>query len=167
VCSGAGSDPTLACGANRRHGLREQESCARRIQEGVDSDTPFSIVIVGGGAAGLAAAEMLRREGFSGPVTMVSADSDPPCDRPNLSKDFLAGTAPEDWIPLRPQEWYSQQQINLALNSRVISLDTNRKEIATQDGKTYPYEALLMATGADPVELPIGGAAPSQISYLR
>ena len=54
-----------------------------------------NIVIVGGGAAGLACAHELRRLGFTGSVTMLSADSDPPCDRPNLSKDYLAGTAPE------------------------------------------------------------------------
>ena len=63
--------------------------------------TPASVAIIGGGAAGLAAADMLRREGYAGPVTMISADDSPPCDRPNLSKDFLAGTAPDDWIPLR------------------------------------------------------------------
>ncbi len=62
---------------------------------------PTSVVIVGGGAAGLAAADMLRRRGYSGPLTMISADGDPPCDRPNLSKDFLAGTAQDEWIPLR------------------------------------------------------------------
>jgi apoptosis-inducing factor 3 len=128
---------------------------------------PSAIVIVGGGAAGLAAAEMLRREGYSGSLTMVSADADPPCDRPNLSKDFLAGTTPEDWIPLRPREWYSERQINLVLNSRVTSLDTKRKTITTDDGKTFPYEALLIATGADPVKLPIAGASLSQLSYLR
>src|SRR5689334_16366169 len=60
---------------------------------------PASVVIVGGGAAGLAAADMLRREGYSGALTIISADSDPPCDRPNLSKDFLAGTAQDEWIP--------------------------------------------------------------------
>src|SRR5437867_13121476 len=69
-------------------------------------DTPTSVVIVGGGGAGLAAADMLRREGYQGPVTIISADDSPPCDRPNLSKDFLAGTAPDDWIPLRAPEYY-------------------------------------------------------------
>ena len=128
---------------------------------------PSSIVIVGGGAAGLAAAEMLRREGYTGPVTMISADSAPPVDRPNLSKDYLAGTAPEEWIPLRPPEWYLEQKIDLMLNSRVVSLDTKQKKITTEDGKTYEFGALLLATGADPVKLPVEGASPSQIFYLR
>ena len=100
---------------------------------------PSSIIIIGGGAAGLAAADMLRRDGYSGPVTMISADSAPPCDRPNLSKDFLAGTAPEEWIPLRPPEWYSERKIDMVLNSRITSLDTTRKTISTEDGKTYAY----------------------------
>jgi NADPH-dependent 2,4-dienoyl-CoA reductase/sulfur reductase-like enzyme len=128
---------------------------------------PSSIIIIGGGAAGLAAADMLRREGYSGPLAMISADSAPPCDRPNLSKDFLAGTAPEEWIPLRPPEWYSERNIDLVLNSRATSLDTKQKKITTEDGKTYEYGALLLATGADPVELPLEGVTPSQILYLR
>jgi NADPH-dependent 2,4-dienoyl-CoA reductase/sulfur reductase-like enzyme len=128
---------------------------------------PSSIIIIGGGAAGLAAADMLRRDGYSGPLTMISADSAPPCDRPNLSKDFLAGSAPEDWIPLRPPEWYSKQNIDLVLNSRATSLDTKQKKISTEDGKTYEYSALLLATGADPVKLPLEGSTPSQILYLR
>ena len=128
---------------------------------------PSSIVIVGGGAAGLAAADMLRREGYSGPLTMISAESAPPCDRPNLSKDFLAGTAAEEWIPLRPPEWYSERNIDLVLNSRATSLDTKQKKMTTEDGKTYEYGAMLLATGADPVELPLEGASLSQILYLR
>ncbi len=128
---------------------------------------PSSIIIVGGGAAGLAAADMLRREGYGGPLTMISADNAPPCDRPNLSKDFLAGTAPEEWIPLRPPEWYSERKIDLVLNARATSLDTKQKKITTEDGKTYEYAALLLATGADPVELTLEGATPSQILYLR
>jgi NADPH-dependent 2,4-dienoyl-CoA reductase/sulfur reductase-like enzyme len=98
---------------------------------------------------------------------MIGADSAPPCDRPNLSKDFLAGTAPEEWIPLRPPEWYSERKIDLVLNSRVTSLDTTRNTISTEDGKTYDYGALLLATGSDPVKLPLEGANPSQVFYLR
>lgn len=128
---------------------------------------PSSMVIVGGGAAGLAAADMLRREGYSGPVTIISADSAPPCDRPNLSKDFLAGSAPDEWIPLRPPEWYAERKIDLILNSRVTSLDTKQKKVHTENGKTYEYGALLLATGADPVKLPVAGASSSQIFYLR
>jgi NADPH-dependent 2,4-dienoyl-CoA reductase/sulfur reductase-like enzyme len=110
---------------------------------------------------------MLRREGYSGPIAMVSADSDPPCDRPNLSKDFLAGTAQDDWIPLRSPDWYSERKIDLVLNSRVTSLDTKQKKITTENGRTYEYGALLLATGADPVKLPVEGASPSQTLYLR
>src|SRR5437773_896758 len=86
-------------------------------------DLPSSIVIVGGGAAGLAAADMIRRKGYDGPVSMISADDSPPCDRPNLSKDYLAGNAQDDWIPLRPPELYQEKRIELLLNSRVSGID--------------------------------------------
>jgi len=128
---------------------------------------PSSILIIGGGAAGLAAADMLRRQGYGGPVTMISADSAPPCDRPNLSKDFLAGTAQDDWIPLRPPEWYRDRKIRLLLGSRVASLDTKQKKVSTEDGQRYDYGALLLAIGADPVKLPLEGASPSRTFYLR
>ncbi len=129
--------------------------------------TPASVVIVGGGAAGLAAADMLRREGYEGKVTLISADDSPPCDRPNLSKDYLAGTAQDDWIALRPPEYYSEKRIDLVLNSRVSSLDVKRKRVQIENGKTYGFGALLIATGADPVRLPIPGATDSQVHYLR
>jgi len=128
---------------------------------------PRSIVIVGGGAAGLAAADMLRREGYEGPVTIVSADDSPPVDRPNLSKDYLAGKAQEDWIPLRPLDYYRDRRIDLVLHSRVSSLDTKRRRIALENGRAIEFDALLLATGADPVHLPIEGATDSQLHYLR
>jgi NADPH-dependent 2,4-dienoyl-CoA reductase/sulfur reductase-like enzyme/nitrite reductase/ring-hydroxylating ferredoxin subunit len=128
---------------------------------------PTSIVILGGGAAGLAAADMLRREGYGGSITMLSADGDPPCDRPNLSKDFLAGTAKDDWIPLRAPEYYTEQRIDLVCNARAASLDVTRKQIALENGKTYGFDALLIATGADPIHLDIPGAADSRVLYLR
>ncbi|HEY9066439.1 MAG TPA: FAD-dependent oxidoreductase [Burkholderiaceae bacterium] len=124
-------------------------------------------VIVGGGAAALAAGEMLRRQGYDGALTMVSADADPPVDRPNLSKDFLAGNAPDDWMPLRPPQWYAEQRIALRLNTRVDALDVRQRQLRLDGGTTLEYGALLLATGADPVLLPVPGAAPGQVLPLR
>src|SRR5215471_4919849 len=126
-----------------------------------------SVLIVGGGAAGLAAADMLRREGYAGPVTMISADSDAPVDRPNLSKDYLAGEAQEDWIPMWPPETYKERRVDLVLGRRVSSIDPRSHSVVLDDGSRLEFGALLIATGADPVHLPIPGADSSQISYLR
>jgi NADPH-dependent 2,4-dienoyl-CoA reductase/sulfur reductase-like enzyme/nitrite reductase/ring-hydroxylating ferredoxin subunit len=129
--------------------------------------TPTSVVIVGGGAAGLAAADMLRREGYEGPVTMISADEAPPVDRPNLSKDYLAGQAQEDWIPLRSPEFYTERRIELLLGSRVSAIDPSARTVALGDGSKRAFGALLIATGADPVRLPIPGADGAHVHYLR
>ena len=115
--------------------------------------------------AGLAAAEMLRREGYDGPITMISADDAPPVDRPNLSKDYLAGTAPEDWIPLRPPEFYAEQRIELVLDARVTS--TRRRGASaccSRTARRTPYGALLLATGADPVRLDDSRRRPARRS---
>jgi apoptosis-inducing factor 3 len=131
------------------------------------TEGPSSVVIVGGGAAGLAAADMLRREGYDGPLTIVSAETFPPVDRPNLSKDYLAGTAQEEWIPLRAADYYRDRRIDLLLQSRVSSLDTKSRRILLENGKALEFGALLLAPGADPVHLPIEGATDSQLHYLR
>jgi apoptosis-inducing factor 3 len=128
---------------------------------------PSSVIIVGAGGAGLAAAEMLRRQGYDGPVTMITAEDDPPYDRPNLSKEFLAGQAPDDWMPLRLKDYYAEQHIDLVLKSRVTSLDVGQKRLRVEDGTTYEFGALLLATGADPVKLSVPGAGDSQVYYLR
>jgi len=131
------------------------------------SGHPRSIVIVGGGVAGLAAAEMLRRAGYTRPLTMVSADDAPPCDRPNLSKDFLAGTAEPDWIPLRPPEFYQANDIELLLSTRVDALDIARRTLTLASGRELAWDALLLATGADPVRLDIPGAEAARVHVLR
>ena len=125
------------------------------------------MVIIGGGGAGLAAAEMLRRLGYDGSLTMLSADDSPPTDRPNLSKDFLAGTAKDEWIPLQAAEFYTERRIDLMLNARVSSLDTRKKLVQLETGKSYGYDVALIATGAEPVRLDIPGATASQLHYLR
>jgi NADPH-dependent 2,4-dienoyl-CoA reductase/sulfur reductase-like enzyme/nitrite reductase/ring-hydroxylating ferredoxin subunit len=130
-------------------------------------DTPDRIVIVGGGAAGFAAAEMLRRQEFRGNIVMLSSDTAPPVDRPNLSKDYLAGSAPEDWLPLRPDSFYAEAGIDLRLNSKVASIDTKARSIVTTVGDAIPYDRLLLATGAEPVRLPIPGADQPHVHTLR
>lgn len=128
---------------------------------------PSSIVIVGGGAAGVAAAEMVRRRGYDGPVTLMSADADLPVDRPNLSKDFLAGEAQDDWIPLWGNDFYAEHRIDVQLKRRVSSIDTAKRVVRLDDGSEREYGALLLATGADPVRLPIPGAEGDRVRYLR
>jgi apoptosis-inducing factor 3 len=110
---------------------------------------------------------MLRRQGYSGPVTMVSADDSPPYDRPNLSKDFLAGNAPADWMPLFTPEYYSERAIALVLNSRVGSIDAAQKRVYLENGSPLDFGALLIANGADPVRLLIPGSGDLPRYYLR
>src|SRR5947207_8829865 len=119
--------------------------------------SPASLVIIGAGAAGGAAAEMLRREGYDGPVTLIGADEFLPYDRPNLSKDYLAGTASEEWIPLRSADFYREQKIDTFTNTSVTAIDPQEKKVTLTDGRSLGYGALLLATGAEPVRLAIPG----------
>jgi NADPH-dependent 2,4-dienoyl-CoA reductase/sulfur reductase-like enzyme/nitrite reductase/ring-hydroxylating ferredoxin subunit len=130
-------------------------------------DAPGRIVIVGGGAAGFSAAEMLRREGFAGAVTLLSDDAAAPVDRPNLSKDYLAGQAPEDWIPLRPNDFYAGSAIDLRLDTPVVSIDPKGRTVRLADGNAVSFDRLLLATGAEPVRLQIPGADQLGVHTLR
>ncbi|MBN8958826.1 MAG: FAD-dependent oxidoreductase [Rhizobiales bacterium] len=124
-------------------------------------------VVIGGGGAGFAAAEMLRREGFQGSITMLSHDAAPPVDRPNLSKDYLAGSAPEDWLPLRPDDFYANNNIALNVGTNVSGIDTTAREVVTDDGHRFSFDRLLLATGAEPVKLSIPGAEQPHVLTLR
>ena len=129
--------------------------------------TPEKFVIVGGGAAGFAAAETLRREGFAGAITMLSDDGAMPVDRPNLSKDYLAGSAPEDWLPLRGEDYYQDAGIDLRLNTNVSAIDAKTRSVTLGNGNKLPFDRLLLATGAEPVKLQIPGADQPHVHTLR
>ena len=161
-------DP-IACWRVERTGdsIVVREKLGAKAPSARGTGQPSSIVIVGGGAAGLAAVDMLRREGYDGPITMISADADPPVDRPNLSKDYLAGEAQDDWIPLWPADLYRDRRVDLVLNSAAASIDVKDRRVVMEDGSSREFGALLLATGADPVRLPIAGADTAQIFYLR
>nr|MBA3497274.1 FAD-dependent oxidoreductase [Gemmatimonadales bacterium] len=129
---------------------------------------PGRVLIIGGGAAGNSAAETLRREGYEGPVTIVDVDRDAPYDRPNLSKDYLAGSAPEEWIRLHPPEFYRERGIELRRGPRVASIDPAGRRVRLDDGEELPYDALLLATGASPVRLaPELERGTPGVRYLR
>lgn len=128
---------------------------------------PSSVVIVGGGAAGEAAASALRFSGYQGPVTILSAEDSLPPDRPNLSKDFLAGTAPVEWVPVRAESYYQKHDIRLIRNAAVMAIDTAAGAVVTADGARHHYAALLLATGAAPIRLRVPGADSPKMHYFR
>ena len=125
-----------------------------------------NIVIVGAGAAGTAAAEMLRRCGFDGSVTIVDDDADAPYDRPNLSKDYLAGNAPEEWIPLRPAGFHAEHHIEI-VRGRAARIDVQGRRLEVDGRDALPFDALLLATGAEPIHLNLPGEDTAPVHYLR
>ena len=176
ACFSLASGEALAAPALSRLDCWNVEERAGKIVVGGKKEQPAPkktgaasehIVIVGGGAAGFAAAEMLRRRGFAGSITMLNNDDAAPVDRPNLSKDYLAGSAPEDWVPLRGDDWYRDNGIALKLKTEVTALDARAKQVTLGDGSTMKFDKLLLATGAEPVKLPLPGADQPHVHTLR
>jgi apoptosis-inducing factor 3 len=128
---------------------------------------PSSVVIVGAGASGAACADMLRTKGYGGPITLAGDEEPGPVDRPNLSKDFLAGTANEDWIPLRTREYYESIQVELVSGDPAVRIRPADHQVLLRSGRTLGYGALLLATGAEPRSLSIEGADLPHVFRLR
>ena len=131
------------------------------------ASTPRSVGVVGAGAAGNCVAEELRHLGFQGEITLVDGDRQAPYDRPNLSKDYLAGNAPEEWLPLHPRSYYDEHAIELALGRRVAGLDPVRRSLAFDDGSRREFGAIVLATGAEPVRIRMSGEGGPPVFYLR
>jgi NADPH-dependent 2,4-dienoyl-CoA reductase/sulfur reductase-like enzyme/nitrite reductase/ring-hydroxylating ferredoxin subunit len=161
----------VACWAVERRDqtifVRHKKEAPKRGPGVAAAAAPDKIVIVGGGAAGFAAAERLRREQWQGSIVMLSDDDASPVDRPNLSKDYLAGSAPEDWIPLRPDSYYTDNAIELRLKATVTDIDVGARQVALANGDKLPYDRLLLATGAEPARLSIPGAELPHVRTLR
>lgn len=126
---------------------------------------PESVIIIGMGAAGVNVADTLRREGYAGRIVMISSETDLPYDKPNLSKDFLAGNATAEWLPLHPPEYYEDQRIELRLGVTIWSVDTTARQIMTSSGERLTFGALVLATGASARTLAVNGA--DRVHYLR
>ena len=93
---------------------------------------------------------MLRRRDYRGSIVMLSNDTTAPVDRPNLSKDYLAGSAPEDWLPLRPDAFYPDNEIELRLNCEVLGINVHTREVMIAGNDSLTYDRLLLAAGAEP-----------------
>ena len=167
-CGAPALEP-IACYEVIRHGDRvavgakqiRDRPCARRRNH------PASIVIVGAGAAGAAAAEKLRRLGYDGAITLIGNEAPGPVDRPNLSKDFLAGTAPMEWVRLRDDEFYEKLKIEFVERETSPSSIPKGKSVTLESGRKVSYDKLLLAPGSEPARLPIEGASLPHVKTLR
>ncbi|HEX6272175.1 MAG TPA: FAD-dependent oxidoreductase [Polyangiaceae bacterium] len=158
----------LPCYAIVRRGTRvsigEKREPPHRVLEGA---LPKSIVVLGAGAAGAAAVETLRREGYRAPVVLVGDEPPGPVDRPNLSKDYLAGTAPEEWLPLRTPDFYKEIDVELVLGDPAVRLEPSAKKVTLKSGRELDFGALLLATGARPRSLALPGSDLPHVHVLR
>ena len=125
------------------------------------------VIVVGAGAAGTAAVLTLRRRGFDGPLALVDPDPSAPYDRPNLSKDYLAGTAPEAWLALKGDADWSDLEVRRVVDS-VTGIDPAAHSVMLGRARErLTYDALLLATGAAPRKLTVPGADAAHVYVLR
>lgn len=123
--------------------------------------------MVGGGPAAVAAATAYRGAGGGGPVHVLSADTDPPYNRPPLSKGFLRGESGEDALPLQAEREYTAQNVRLALGEPAVRLDLHARTVTAASGAELPFGACVLATGAQPAVLAVPGGDDPRVLRLR
>jgi len=130
-------------------------------------DPGAHVVIVGAGHAGGTAAALLRQYGHAGPITLVGEEPLPPYQRPPLSKAWLKGEADADSLALKPLEFYAEHDIGFHASTTAVKIDREAKTVALSDGATVSYDALILATGARAIALPIEGRDLEGVMFLR
>jgi NADPH-dependent 2,4-dienoyl-CoA reductase/sulfur reductase-like enzyme len=125
------------------------------------------MVIAGGGLAGATTAKTLRADGFGGPITVLAAEERIPYLRPPLSKEFLLGKAEEDTVPVVPAGWYEENDVELLLGSPAAGIDARSRAVTLKDGRSLDYAKLLIATGAQPRQIPLPGTHLEGVMTFR
>ncbi len=134
---------------------------------GRDPSDERTFVVLGGGAAGEYAVEGLREKGFSGRVVMISREAETPYDRPNCSKEYLQGEAPEEWMFLRGEAFYDDINVERLHGRSVVKLDAKKKTLAFQNGDEMPFDGVIICTGGIPRHLDVDGADLNGVHLLR
>lgn len=129
--------------------------------------TRKSFIIVGGGLAGVSAAEELRKQGFDGTIQIIGKEPHAPYIRPPLSKGYLNGSDGLDAVFVHPESWYAENNIELLTNTTVYGVNARDHEVTLDGGKPIHYDKLLLATGSSPRLLTIDGAELGGVHYLR
>jgi 3-phenylpropionate/trans-cinnamate dioxygenase ferredoxin reductase component len=127
----------------------------------------FDVIIVGAGHGGAAAAIALRMAGFAGSIALIGRETEPPYERPPLSKEYMAGEKPFERLYIRPLEFWDTKNIELRLGTTIISVDPDAKTVALDDGSAIGFGDLIWATGGDPRTLSCEGAELMGVHGVR
>ena len=127
----------------------------------------YDAVIVGAGHAGSNAAITLRQNGFTGSIALIGKESDPPYERPPLSKEYLAREKSFERIMLRPVAKWAEKEIELVLGTEVVVVDPAAKSVTTQNGDHIGYGVLIWAAGGSPRRLSCGGTELEGLHEVR
>jgi NADPH-dependent 2,4-dienoyl-CoA reductase/sulfur reductase-like enzyme len=113
------------------------------------------VLLVGGGVAAVRCARTLRRHGFTGSMLLAGDEERLPYNRPPLSKELLRDDLPDDLVLAEPATWYERQRVEVLLGAAVVAIDASGREAALADGRLIAFGKCLLATGAEPMRLPI------------
>ncbi|MCC6269806.1 MAG: FAD-dependent oxidoreductase [Microbacteriaceae bacterium] len=130
-------------------------------------NTTQNFIIIGGGLAGVSAAEELRKQGFDGTIQLIGKEPHAPYIRPPLSKGYLSGSDGLDAVYVHPEDWYAQNKIELLTDTTVFGVNAAAREVTVSGGRPMHYDKLLIATGSSPRLLTIDGAELGGVHYLR